>query len=112
MMPPWSPMILATRASPSPVPDGLVVTNGSNRCGIRSDGTPPPLSSTAISSGRLTRAWLPGTESRTPGRKEVDSVICPSGKSSPIASAAFLTRLRNTCTSLSRLPGTGGSDGS
>ena len=38
MMPPWSPMILATRAKPSPVPDGLVVTKGSNRCGMRSVG--------------------------------------------------------------------------
>ena len=33
-------MILATSASPSPVPDGLVVTNGSNRCGIKSADTP------------------------------------------------------------------------
>ncbi len=107
MMPPWSPMILATSASPSPVPDGLVVTNGSNRCGMRSVGTPAPLSSTAISSGRLTRAWLPGTDRRTPGRNEVVSVIWPSALSSPIASAAFLTRLRNTWISLSRLPGTG-----
>ena len=73
-------MILATSARPSPVPDGLVVTKGSKRCGMRSVGTPAPLSSTAISSGRLTRALLPGTESRTPGRNEVDErdlPVCP-----------------------------------
>ena len=54
---------------------------------------------------------LPGTESRMPGRKAVVSTISPSG-ASPIASAAFLTRLRKTWTSWSRLAKTGGSDGS
>ena len=39
MMPPWSPMIFATNASPNPVPDGLVVTKGSNRFGNRSSGS-------------------------------------------------------------------------
>ena len=45
---------------------------------------------------RLTRALLPGTERRTPGRKEVVIVIRPSPRSSPIASAAFFTRFRKT----------------
>src|SRR5215468_11249713 len=46
MMPPWSPTILATSASPSPLPVCLVVTNGSNRFGSISSGTPGPLSLT------------------------------------------------------------------
>jgi len=31
IVPPWSPMIFATKASPRPVPAGLVVMNGSKR---------------------------------------------------------------------------------
>src|SRR5215813_793274 len=48
-------MILATNASPRPEPVGLVVTKGSNRCGIRSSGTPGPLSLTQNSSGSHAR---------------------------------------------------------
>src|SRR6185369_9129063 len=44
IMPPWSPIILATSARPRPLPFVLVVMNGSNRCGRRSAGTPGPLS--------------------------------------------------------------------
>ena len=54
----------------------------------------------------------PGTWSRTPVRKAVDRMISPSGASMPMASAAFLTRFRTTWISWSRLPSTGGSDGS
>src|SRR5439155_2690133 len=43
-MPPWSRTILETSARPRPVPRALVVTNGSNRCGRSSSGTPGPLS--------------------------------------------------------------------
>ena len=94
------------------MPDGLVVTKGSNRCGLRSVGNAGAVVLDGDLSGRLTRGRLPGTERRTPGRNDVVSVIWPSALSSPIASAAFLTRLRNTWMSLSRLPGTGGSEGS
>src|ERR1043166_5477959 len=69
MIPPWSPTILATNARPRPLPVGLVVTNGSNKCGIRSSGTPGPLSRTQNSSGSDTRALEPGPASRTPGRQ-------------------------------------------
>src|SRR6202044_2028143 len=68
MMPPWSPTILATSARPSPDPVGFVVTNGSNRCGISSSGTPGPLSLTQNSSGSEIRALAPGSDKRTPGR--------------------------------------------
>ena len=112
MMPPWSLMILATSARPRPVPYGLVVTNGSNRCSFRCSGTPEPLSSIWIISGRLMRVSEPCTERRTPGRNEVWMMTRPCALFSPIASTAFLTRLRMACTSLSRLPGTGGSEGS
>ena len=77
MMPPWSPTILATSASPSPDPVGLVVTNGSNKCGISSSGTPGPLSLTQNSSGSEMRALAPGSDSRTPGRNAVVSAISP-----------------------------------
>ena len=81
------------------MPVGLVVTNGSNRCGIKSSGTPGPLSLTQNSSGSETRVLAPGSDSRTPGRNAVDSAISPPIGFSPIASAAFFTRLRNTWTS-------------
>src|SRR5205807_4023068 len=112
MIPPWSPIIFDTSAKPRPDPVDFVVTNGSNRWGNRSSGTPGPLSLTQNSSGSETRVLLPGSDSRTPGRKAVDSWISPSGALSPIASAAFFTRLRNTWTSWSRLASTGGSEGS
>src|SRR6201999_2946785 len=64
MIPPWSPTIFATNARPRPVPVGLVVTNGSNRWGIRSCGTPGPLSLTQNSSGSDTRVFDPGTARR------------------------------------------------
>ena len=67
-----------------------------------SAGTPGPLSRTQNSSGSVTLVGLPGTERRMPGRKAVVSTISPSG-ASPIASAAFLTRLRKTWISWSRL---------
>src|SRR5437868_5907135 len=51
MMPPCSPTILATSASPSPEPFGLVVMKGSNRIGRISSETPEPLSRTQNSSG-------------------------------------------------------------
>ena len=79
---------------------------------MRSAGTPGPLSRTQNSSGRLTRSREPGTCSRTPGRKAVVSSISPSSASGPMASAAFFTRFRNTWISWSRLPSTGGSEGS
>src|SRR5690606_34750452 len=53
--PPWSPMILATNASPRPVPLVLVVTKGSKRYGRISSGTPGPLSWTETSSGKWSR---------------------------------------------------------
>jgi hypothetical protein len=94
-------------------PELLVVTNGSNRCGIRSSGTPGPLSRTQTSSGSATRLrQCPAHGQRTPGRKAVESTISPSLACSPMASAAFFTRLRKTWTSWSRLPKTGGSEGS
>src|SRR4029079_3558445 len=96
MIPPWSPTILATSARPRPLPDGLVVTNGSTRCGNRSSGTPGPLSFTQNSRGSDTRVFEPGSDRRTPGRNAVVSGISPSAAFSPIASAAFFTRLRNT----------------
>ena len=102
MTPPWSPMILATSARPRPVPLALVVTNGSKRCGIMSSGTPGPLSRTQNSSGSVTLLSCPAPRGETPGLKAVVSMISPSG-ASPIDSAAFLTRLRNTWTSWSRL---------
>ena len=64
-------MIFATNASPRPDPDGLVVTNGSNRCGSRSSGTPGPLSLMQNSIGSDTRDRLPGSVRRTPGRNAV-----------------------------------------
>ena len=67
-----------------------------------SSETPAPLSRTQNSSGSETRSWLPGDGDANAGRKAVDSVISPFG-SGPIASAAFFTRLRKTCTSWSRL---------
>ena len=73
IVPPWSPTILATSARPNPLPVGLVVTNGSNRFGNRSSGTPGPLSLTQNSSGNDTRDFFPGTDSRTPGRNAVVS---------------------------------------
>ena len=48
-------MILDTNARPRPDPVGFVVTNGSNRWGNRSSGTPGPLSFTQNSSGSDTR---------------------------------------------------------
>src|SRR5262249_8520646 len=71
-------MILAASASPSPDPDAFVVTNGSNRCGSSSSGTPGPLSLTQNSSGSETRVLLPGSCNRTPGRKAVVRWISPS----------------------------------
>ena len=53
-------MILATSARPSPLPVGFVVTNGSNRLGNRSSGTPGPLSLTQNSSGSDTREGVVG----------------------------------------------------
>ena len=53
-----------------------------------------------------------GRDSRTPGRNAVESSISPSVAVSPTASVAFLTRLRNTWISWSRLAKTGGSEGS
>src|SRR6266478_2707755 len=105
-------MILAASARPRPVPLGFVVTKGSKRLGIRSSATPGPLSLTQSSSGSETFDLLPGSDSRTPGLNAVESWISPSGALSPMASAAFLTRLRNTWTSWSRLANTGGSEGS
>ncbi len=105
-------MILATSASPSPDPVRFVVTNGSNRCPFMPSGTPMPLSTISIISGNATRAPLPGRDSRMPGRNAVLKLMRPGSPVSPIASAAFLTRLRNAWTSLSRLAGTGGSEGS
>jgi hypothetical protein len=69
-------------------------------------------SRTATSMGRLTRSREPGTWRRRPVRKAVERVISPSTASAPMASDAFFTRLRMTCTSWSRLPSTGGSEGS
>ena len=100
------------RQAEARLPVGLVVTNGSNRCGSRSSGTPGPLSLTQNSSGSDTRVLEPGSYSRTPGRNAVVSWISPSVAPSPIDSAAFFTRLRNTWMSWSRLASTGGSDGS
>ena len=97
-------MILATNASPRPVPLRFVVTKGSNRCGLSASVTPGPVSSTSIISGRLTRAPVPGTARRTPGRKAVRSTMRPGSRPSSMASAAFLTRLRKAWISLSRLP--------
>src|SRR3989442_8071973 len=65
-------MILDTSASPRPDPLDFVVTNGSNRCGNRSSGTPGPLSLTQNSSGSDTRVLLPGSDRRTPGRNAVE----------------------------------------
>ncbi len=45
---------------------------------------------------RHARLAGPGSDSRTPGRNAVVSWISPSLAPSPIASAAFFTRLRNT----------------
>src|SRR6185437_3097752 len=87
MIPPWSPTIFATKARPRPLPVGLVVTQGSNRCGMRSSGTPGPLSLTQNSRGSETRVLLPGSDRRTPGRNAVESWISPSAAFSPIASA-------------------------
>src|SRR6185437_7354548 len=66
--PPWSPMIFATNARPRPEPRVFVVTNGSKMCGMRSAGTPEPLSRTVTSSGRLSRSPDTGALTRTPGR--------------------------------------------
>ena len=56
---------------------------------------------------------VPGTASRIPCWKPVVRMISGLGCSSWVAaSAAFFTRLRITCTSWSRLPQTGGSEGS
>src|SRR6185312_6637866 len=66
--PPWSPMILATSARPSPEPRSLVVTNGSKMWGIRSAGTPAPLSRTVTSSGSDRRSPERPEPKRTPGR--------------------------------------------
>ena len=56
---------------------------------------PAPLSWISISKGRLTRAPLPGTDRRTPGRNAVRNTMRPpTSPSSAMASAAFLTRLR------------------
>ena len=112
-IPPWSPTIFATKASPRPLPWALVVTNGSNRSGRRSSGTPGPLSRTVSSIGRLTRSREPGTCRRMPGAEGGRRARSRRSRASmPIASAAFFTRLRKTWTSWSRLPRTGGSDGS
>ena len=94
------------------MPVGLVVTNGSNRCGSRSSGTPGPLSLTQNSSGSDTRVLLPGTRqphARPERGRKLDLAV---GAPSPIASAAFFTRLRKTWMSWSRLASTGGSEGS
>ena len=61
---------------------------------------------------RETRAREPGTDKRTPGRNAVVRTMRPLSSVSFRASAAFFTRLRKAWTSLSRLPGIGGSDGS
>ena len=53
----------------------------------------------------------PWTEMRMPGRNAVENLISAFGVRSR-ASAAFFTRFRNTWMSWSRLPPTGGSDGS
>ena len=60
MAPPWSLMILATRARPRPVPVGLLVTKASNRWARISSDTPRPLSRTDTTRGRLTLRLLAG----------------------------------------------------
>src|SRR5262249_13629235 len=59
--PPWSLMILATKARPRPVPVGLFVTKASKRWARISSDTPWPLSRTETTSGRLTFACCPAT---------------------------------------------------
>ena len=49
-------MSLATSASPRPLPDVFVVTNGSNKCCRISGGTPGPLSRTQNSQRQTDRA--------------------------------------------------------
>src|SRR5207248_2836064 len=110
MAPPWSLTILATRARPKPVPVGLLVTKASKRCERISSDTPRPLSRTDTTNGRFTLACWPGTASRRPCLKAVDSSI--SRSPSPGTSQAFFTRLRKTWMSWSRSPNTSGSDGS
>ena len=68
-------MIFDTNARPRPEPVGFVVTNGSKRWGRISSGTPGPLSFTQNSSGSDTRVLVPGSESRTPGRKAVAGLV-------------------------------------
>ena len=91
---------------------GLVVTNGSNRCGRMSSGMPAPLSSTRDDQ----RQVRPGVAAAAPpaarraGRPWSESIVPLARRRSP--RPAFFTRLRNTWISRSRLPSTGGSDGS
>ena len=68
---------------------GFVVTNGSKRCGMRSSGTPGPLSTTQNSIGSPTRMFEPGTVSRTPGRNAVVNLISPSRRIADRFSGVF-----------------------
>ena len=79
MMPPWSPMILATRARPRPEPCAFVVTKGSKRWGIRSCGHARPV----VAHAEFERQADPlrrgaGSDSFTPGLNAVVSAISPS----------------------------------
>ena len=61
----------------------------------------PPTSSVGgplelPNSGSDTLSWVPGTDTRMPGRNAVDKVISPQSLAIPMASAAFFTRLRKT----------------
>ena len=89
----------------------LVLTNGSNRWSTMSNGTPRPLSrtSTVIGSSRRVAAVAHGDpEAVLVLGGQCDRAVWRLGA----ASAAFLTRFRNTCTSRSRSPSTSGREGS
>ncbi len=106
-------MILATSASPRPVP---VALGGHERIEqvrleVRRE-RPEPLSSISIISGRLTRVSEPGTDRRTPGRNAVCSTMRPLLAAFADRLGGVLHEVEKGLDELVAIAGHGGSDGS
>src|SRR5215471_9185757 len=82
-------------ASPSPVPRGLVVTNGLKICSLMSSGMPQPVSDTSTS-----RVEPP------PWERSATRIVSSPPES--MASRAFKHRLRKSCSNYDAFPNTFG----